>query len=696
MQKELVFAVCLVVLVTFLFLRNFAATLIPSIAVPLSIIGTFVLMYFLGFSVNNLTLMALTIATGFVVDDAIVMLENIARHRESGESMLQAALKGSKEIGFTLISLTISLIAVLIPLLFMGDVVGRLFHEFAVTLAAAIALSLVVSLTLTPMMCTYLLKDAPKHSDQPSRWSLDRVIQHYAKLLQWVLRHQVLTLMVMLATVVLAGLLYWSIPKGFFPVQDNGVIQVVTEAPDQISFQAMSERQQALAAVIAKDPAVASLSSFIGVDANNPKLSNGRILVNLKPHAERESAADVMARLNEDFAQVQGIKGWMQPVQELSIEDKISRTQYQLSVTAPKNQLVEQWTPQLVQALRQQPAFAAVTSEDAGQGLQAYIDVNRDAAARLGLSVEDISLALQNLFAQRQIATLYTQSNQYRIVLELDPKLTQGIEALNQTYIHNNQGQPILLSSVATIVEKHAPILLQQQSQFPAVGISFNLAKDVSLGEAINAIEQVKQNLELPPELQVQLQGAAAAFENSQQHTFWLVIAAIVTMYIVLGMLYESFIHPVTILSTLPSAAIGALLALFMVGRPLDMIALIGIILLIGLVKKNGIMMVDFALAAQRNEGLSAEQAIYQAALLRFRPILMTTLAAVVGAIPLMLASGSGAELRQPLGLVMVGGLLVSQVLTLFTTPVVYLFFDRLQSKPSTGMTLSEQTGATE
>ncbi|EOR06352.1 multidrug efflux RND transporter permease subunit [Acinetobacter genomosp. 15BJ] len=695
-QKELVFAVCLVVLVTFLFLRNFAATLIPSIAVPLSIIGTFVLMYFLGFSVNNLTLMALTIATGFVVDDAIVMLENIARHRESGESMLQAALKGSKEIGFTLISLTISLIAVLIPLLFMGDVVGRLFHEFAVTLAAAIALSLLVSLTLTPMMCAYLLKDAPKHAEQPSRWSLDRVIQHYAKLLQWVLRHQVLTLMVMLATVLLAGLLYWSIPKGFFPVQDNGVIQVVTEAPDQISFQAMSERQQALAEVILKDPAVASLSSFIGVDANNPKLSNGRILVNLKAHAERAPAVEVMARLNENFAQVHGIKGWMQPVQELSIEDKISRTQYQLSVTAPKNQLVEEWTPKLVQALRQQAAFAEVTSEDAGQGLQAYIEVNRDAAARLGLTLEDISLALQNLFAQRQIATLYTQSNQYRIVLELDPKLTQGIEALNQTYIHNNQGQPILLSSVATIVEKHAPILLQQQSQFPAVGISFNLAKDVSLGEAIEAIEQVKQSLELPPELQVQLQGAAAAFENSQQHTFWLVIAAIVTMYIVLGMLYESFIHPVTILSTLPSAAIGALLALFMVGQPLDMIALIGIILLIGLVKKNGIMMVDFALAAQRHQGLSAEQAIYQAALLRFRPILMTTLAAVVGAIPLMLASGSGAELRQPLGLVMVGGLLVSQVLTLFTTPVVYLFFDRLQAKQTDVSLLSNQTGASQ
>lgn len=695
-QKELVFAVCLVVLVTFLFLRNFAATLIPSIAVPLSIIGTFVLMYFLGFSVNNLTLMALTIATGFVVDDAIVMLENIARHRESGESMLQAALKGSKEIGFTLISLTISLIAVLIPLLFMGDVVGRLFHEFAVTLAAAITLSLLVSLTLTPMMCAYLLKDAQKHAQQPSRWSLDRVIQHYAKLLQWVLRHQLLTLMVMLATVLLAGLLYWSIPKGFFPVQDNGVIQVVTEAPDQISFQAMSERQQALAEVVLKDPAVASLSSFIGVDANNPKLSSGRILVNLKPHAERAPAAEVMVRLNENFAQVHGIKGWMQPVQELSIEDKISRTQYQLSVTAPKNQLVEEWTPKLVQVLRQQAAFSEVTSEDAGQGLQAYIEVNRDAAARLGLSVEDISLALQNLFAQRQIATLYTQSNQYRIVLELDPKLTQGIEALNQTYIHNNQGQPILLSSVATIVEKHAAILLQQQSQFPAVGISFNLAKGVSLGEAINAIEQVKQSLELPPELQVQLQGAVAAFENSQQHTFWLVIAAIVTMYIVLGMLYESFIHPVTILSTLPSAAIGALLALFIVGQPLDMIALIGIILLIGLVKKNGIMMVDFALAAQRHQGLSAEQAIYQAALLRFRPILMTTLAAVVGAIPLMLASGSGAELRQPLGLVMVGGLLVSQVLTLFTTPVVYLFFDRLQAKQTDVSLLSDQTGASQ
>ncbi|MCU4356990.1 multidrug efflux RND transporter permease subunit [Acinetobacter ursingii] len=677
-QKELVFAVCLVVMVTFLFLRNLSATIIPSIAVPLSIIGTFVLMYFLGFSVNNLTLMALTIATGFVVDDAIVMLENITRHREAGESLLQAALKGSKEIGFTLISLTISLIAVLIPLLFMGDVVGRLFHEFAVTLAAAIALSLVVSLTLTPMMCAYLLKEN-KHHQKNSRWSLDQVIDHYAKALQWVFKHQPLMLGIMLSTVILAAVLYWVIPKGFFPVQDSGVIQVVTEAPDDISFQAMSERQQNLAAQILKDPAVASLSSFIGIDANNPKLSNGRILINLKPHAERSSAEQVIDRLRDQLADVQGIHAWMQPVQELSIEDKISRTQYQLSLSTAKTQDLQQWTPVLVDALKQQPEFSDVTSENGGQALQVYIDVNRDAAARLGLSIEDISLALQNLFAQRQIATLYTQSNQYRIVLELDPALTQGLDGLNQTYIHNTNGEAIQLSAVASIEQKRVASVLQQQAQFPANTISFNLAQNVSLGEAIRAIKQVEQELKLPAEINLSLQGAAAAFENSRQHTFWLVIAAIVTMYIVLGILYESFIHPITILSTLPSAAIGALLALFMVNQPLDMIALIGIILLIGLVKKNGIMMVDFALAAQRNEGLSPEQAIYQAALMRFRPILMTTLAALVGAIPLMLASGSGAELRQPLGIVMVGGLILSQILTLFTTPVVYLFFDRLQ-----------------
>ncbi|SCC73171.1 efflux RND transporter permease subunit [Acinetobacter albensis] len=677
-QKELVFAVCLVVMVTFLFLRNLSATIIPSIAVPLSIIGTFVLMHFLGFSVNNLTLMALTIATGFVVDDAIVMLENIARHRESGESLMQAALNGSKEIGFTLISLTISLIAVLIPLLFMGDVVGRLFHEFAVTLAAAIGLSLVISLTLTPMMCAYLLKDA-KHAPRRSRWSLDRIIQHYGKALQWVFRHQVLTLAVMLGTVVLAGILYWVIPKGFFPIQDSGVIQVITEAPDDISFGVMSERQQALASQILKDPAVESLSSFIGIDAQNPKLSNGRILINLKAHHDRDSADQVMVRLKHQFNHVQGIKGWMQSVQELSIEDKISRTQYQLSLTAVKAEDLQQFSSIFVEALRQQSEFSDVAIDDGGQGLQAFIDVNRDAAARLGLTIEDISQALQNLFAQRQIATLYTQANQYRIVLELAPGLTQGMDALNQTYIQNASGESVLLSSVAEIVQKRTPVILQQQAQFPAYNISFNLAQGISLGEGIQAIRRVENTLNLPAGVSLELQGTAAAFENSLQHTFWLILAAIVTMYLVLGILYESFIHPITILSTLPSAAIGALLALFIVNRPLDMIALIGIILLIGLVKKNGIMMVDFALDAQRNEGLSAQQAIYQAALIRFRPILMTTLAALVGAIPLMLASGSGAELRQPLGIVMVGGLILSQLLTLFTTPVVYLFFDRLQ-----------------
>ena len=677
-QKELVFAVCLVVMVTFLFLKNLSATIIPSIAVPLSIIGTFVVMYFLVFSVNNLTLMALTIATGFVVDDAIVMLENIARHRESGENLLQAALKGAREIGFTLISLTVSLIAVLIPLLFMGDVVGRLFHEFAVTLAAAIAISLVVSLTLTPMMCAYLLKNT-QHATSKKSWSLDQVIDYYAKGLTWVFRHQTLTLVVMLSTVLLAGFLYWAIPKGFFPVQDSGVIQVVTEAPNDISFQAMSERQQKLASQILKDPAVESLSSFIGVDANNPKLSNGRILINLKSHAERDDADLVISRLREQMSQVQGIYGWMQPVQELSIEDKISRTQYQLSLSATQASDLEKWTPLLVDALAQRSEFADVTSEGSGQGLQAFIEVNRDAASRLGLSVEDISLALQNLFAQRQIATLYTQSNQYRIVLELNPDLAQGLDHLGQTYIHNGNGEPILLSTVATIVQKRVPIILQQQAQFPANGVSFNLASGVALGDAIKTIHEVERQLNLPIDVKLKLQGAAAAFENAQQHTFWLVIAAIVTMYIVLGILYESFIHPITILSTLPSAAIGALVALFLVQRPLDMIALIGIILLIGLVKKNGIMMVDFALAAQRNEGLTPQQAIYQAALMRFRPILMTTLAALVGAIPLMLASGAGAELRQPLGIVMVGGLIVSQLLTLFTTPVVYLFFDRLQ-----------------
>jgi multidrug efflux pump len=674
-QHELMFAVALVVMVTFLFLRNLPATLIPSITVPLSIIGTFVLMYFLGFSVNNLSLMALTIATGFVVDDAIVMLENIARYVEAGESRMQAALKGAKEIGFTLISLTLSLIAVLIPLLFMGDVVGRLFHEFAITLAVAIAISLLVSLTLTPMMCAYLLQQRPAQTPQVQ--FLDRLIDGYAAVLRWVLAHQPWALLLMLSSVVLAAALYWWIPKGFFPVQDTGVIQIVTEAPDSISFTAMGQRQQALAAEILKNRNVSSLSSFIGIDANNPKMSNGRILVNLKPHHTRDAQPLVLAELKAQLAKVDGIHAWIQPVQELSIEDKISRTQYQVSLSSADQASLEHWQQQLLQRLEQRSEFAEVTSETAGQGRQAFVEVNRDAASRLKVSMSDINTALQSAYAQRQVSTLYTQSNQYRIVLEVAPNYAQGLLDLSRSYVNNADGQPILLSSIASIHEAAAPTLIQQQGQFPATTISFNLAEGVSLGQAIAAIDSVKHQLQLPPEVSLDLQGAAAAFALAQANTFWLVMAAIVTMYIVLGILYESFIHPITILSTLPSAAIGALLALAVLQRPMDMIALIGIILLIGLVKKNGIMMVDFALAAQRQQGLAPQEAIYQAALLRFRPILMTTLAAVMGAIPLMLASGSGAELRQPLGIVMVGGLLFSQVLTLFTTPVVYLFFER-------------------
>lgn len=679
-QKELVFAVALVIMVTFLFLRNIPATIIPSVAVPLSLIGTFVVMYWLGFSVNNLSLMALTIAAGFVVDDAIVMLENIARHREQGEFALNAALKGAKEIGFTLLSLTISLIAVLIPLLFMGDVVGRLFHEFALTLAAAIAISLLVSLVLTPMMSAYMLKK-PLHAGHEQHDFLSKVIAWYARALSWVLQHQKMTMLVMLSTVVLSGVLYWIVPKGFFPVQDSGVIQVVTEAPQSISFSAMSERQQTLSAQILKDPAVASLSSFIGVDANNPTLNSGRILVNLKPHAQRDSAAEVITRLKQDMQQVQGIKGWVQPVQEINIEDRISRTQYQMTLSAPQLETLSEWVPQWLDVLRELPELSDITSDIQTQGLQAYIDINRDAAARLGVNVGDVTNALQSAFAQRQVTTLFTQANQYRVILEVDPQYAQGLEALNSTYVRAQDGQPILLSALATVSQRPASLLIAHQGQFPAVTVSFNLAHGASLGEAIKAIDKATAAFGLPADIEHHYQGAAAAFQASLSNTLWLILAAIVTMYIVLGILYESFIHPVTILSTLPSAAVGAFLALILMQQPLDLIAVIGVILLIGLVKKNGIMMVDFALDAERNLGMSPRDAIYRAALLRFRPILMTTMAALFGAIPLMLATGSGAEMRQPLGLVMVGGLLVSQVLTLFTTPVVYLYFDRLRQR---------------
>jgi multidrug efflux pump len=651
-------------------------------------------MYLLDFSVNNLTLMALTIATGFVVDDAIVMLENVARHREQGASPMDAALKGAQEIGFTLISLTVSLVAVLIPLLFMGDVVGRLFYEFAVTLAVAISISLVVSLTLTPMLCARLLTKMPKHDDEHD-W-MSRVIRRYGVMLQWVLRHQRLAMLTMFGTVVLTGVLYLAVPKGFFPVQDSGVVQVVTEAPQDISFQAMAQRQQQLAANLLEHPDVASLSSFIGVDGSNSSINSGRILLNLKPHGDRsDTAPEILRQLEQQAAEVSGIKGWFQPVQELSIEDKVSRTQYQFTLTTPDSEVLEQWLPDVLAALRSRPELSEVAHDLQQQGLQAYIDIDRTAASRLGISVSQVGAALQSAYSQRQISTLFTQANQYRVILEVDPAQVQGVDALNKLFLTTASGGTVPLSAVAKVTQRPATLLINHQGQFPSVTLSFNLAAGYSLGEAVAAIEETQQQLQLPAEIELSFQGAAEAFRASLSNTLWLIFAAILTMYIVLGILYESLIHPLTILSTLPSATVGALLALLIMNQPLDLIAVIGIVLLIGLVKKNGIMMVDFALEAQRNEGLTPREAIYQAALLRFRPILMTTLAALFGAIPLLLASGSGAELRQPLGLVMVGGLIVSQILTLFTTPVVYLWFDRHLSRKQATVTTKPATERT-
>ncbi len=676
-QHELMLATFLVVMVTFVFLKKLSATVIPSIAVPLSLVGTFAVMYVCGFSLNNLTLMALTIATGFVVDDAIVMLENIARHLEEGETPLNAALKGAKQIGFTLISLTFSLIAVLIPLLFMQDVVGRLFREFAITLAVAILISLVVSLTLTPMMCAKLLKAETAAEAKPD-W-VERLIGGYSRWLTWVLGHQTLTLLVAVATLGLTVVLYLAVPKGFFPVQDTGVIQGISEAQQSISFRAMSERQQALARVILADPAVDSLSSYIGVDGDNVTLNSGRLLINLKPHGERDlTASQIIDRLRPELAKVPGIELYLQPVQDLSIEDRVSRTQFQFSLETPDSNLLQEWTPRLVEALRERPELTDVASDLQGNGLQIYLDIDRDAAARLGIQVADITDALYDAFGQRQISTIFTQASQYRVVLEAEAGNRLGPQALEQLFVQSEGGTPVRLSSLATLEQRNAPLLINHIGQFPAVTLSFNLASGVSLGKAVEVIEAVEQEIGLPAGIQTRFQGAAEAFRASLSSTLLLILAAVVTMYIVLGVLYESYIHPITILSTLPSAAVGALLALLLTGNDLGLIAIIGIILLIGIVKKNAIMMIDFALEAERQQGMSPQDAIYRAALLRFRPILMTTLAALFGAIPLMLASGSGAELRQPLGLVLVGGLLLSQLLTLFTTPVIYLFFDRL------------------
>ena len=686
-QVELVLAVGLVVLVTLVFLRSVRMTLIPAVVVPISLVATFAVMYLADYSLNNLSLMALTIATGFVVDDAIVMMENIARHREQGKPALQAALDGAKEIGFTLVSLTVSLVAVLIPLLFMGDVVGRLFHEFAVTLAVAIGISLLVSLTLTPMMSARMLKGETGHggagpSARPAL--LDRLIAAYGRSLDRVLDHQGLMLLVMLATLGLTVWLYLLVPKGFFPVQDSGVIQVVTQAPGTISFEAMKKQQETVARQLLEDSDVASLSSFIGVDGSNTALNTGRMLLNLKSHEDR--ADDVLAiidRLRRRMAErpeaerrTMGV--WFQPVQELSIEDRISRAQYQMTLSTPDTALLAEWVPRLQAALAQRPELADIGSDLQNDGWQAYVEIDRTAAARLGVQVQTITAALQNAFAQRQIATLFTQSNQYRVVLEQDPARAQGMAALDHVFVAASDGTPVALSALAHWRNRKAPVVVNHQSQFPAATLSFNLGNGHSLGDAVAAVEEVQQQLGWPLSIESRFLGAAEAFRASLSNTLWLVLAAVVVMYLVLGILYESAIHPITILSTLPSATVGALLALLVSGRALDMVAVIGIVLLIGLVKKNGIMMVDFALEAERHERLSARAAIHRAAILRFRPILMTTLAALLGALPLMLASGSGAELRQPLGLVMVGGLLVSQVLTLYTTPVIYLFFERI------------------
>ena len=686
-QFELMLAVALVVMVIFLFLRTAAGTLIPSIAVPLSLVGTFGVMYLAGFSVNNLTLMALTIATGFVVDDAIVMIENIARYIEEGEPPLQAALKGAEQIGFTIISLTFSLIAVLIPLLFMGEVVGRLFREFAITLAVAILISAVVSLTLTPMMCAKLLKRRPE-SEQGRFYRaagrfIDAMIARYGEMLNWVLDRQTATLWVFVGTLALSVILYVVVPKGFFPLQDTGVIQGISEAPQSISFAAMAERQQSLARAILQDPAVESVSSFIGVDGVNATLNNGRVFVNLKPKSERAGLAEVMQRLQRGVAQVQGISLYMQPVQDLTIEDRVSRTQYQLTVEDANPDELAVSVHRLVDRLRQLPQLADVASDLQDQGLQAFLSIDRDTAGRLGITPGAIDTALYNAFGQRLISTIFTQSNQYRVVLEVKPEFRRGPDALKDIYVASSSGAQVPLSAITTVTEQPALLAINHLGQFPAATLSFNLAPGASLGAAVSAIEAEARALELPASVRTGFQGAALAFRASLANELLLILAAVVTMYIVLGVLYESYIHPLTILSTLPSAGVGALLALMLTKSDLGIIAVIGIILLIGIVKKNAIMMIDFALDAERKDGMSPRDAIYHACLLRFRPILMTTMSALLGALPLALGTGVGSELRHPLGITMVGGLILSQALTLFTTPVIYLWFDRLARRVS-------------